>query len=70
MNCGVPSPPTNGSVGNYLHTRKGATVTYQCDDGYIPSTVMTAMCTDTTKWVPLPEIHDCVLFVAGIQLLS
>ncbi len=39
-------------------------VTYQCNEGFRPSVVMTSVCTDTAKWIPIPEEHDCI-FVTG-----
>ena len=56
----------NGFVGNYLHTREGATVTYQCNNGFLPSSTMTAMCANTAKWIPAPEQENCTLFVPGM----
>ncbi len=58
--------PTNGFVGNYSHTREGTTATYQCNDGFRPSTKMTAVCTNASLWVPAPEEQNCVL-VTGIH---
>ena len=66
VNCGVPSPPVNGFLGNIAHTREGATVTFQCSDGYVPSAVMTSTCTSTRLWAPTPENHTCTL-VIGTQ---
>ncbi len=53
--------PTNGFVGNYSHTREGATAAYQCNDGFRPSMEMTAVCTNISLWVPAPEEQNCVL---------
>ena len=61
MNCGDPKSPTNGSVGNYTHTRENATVIYQCDDGFRPSEPMLSICAVNAEWVPQPEIHVCTL---------
>ena len=64
--CLPPRPPANGSVAEYLHTRVGAIITYQCDDGFRPTATMTSICTNTTRWVPTPEQLNCVPYVAGI----
>ncbi len=69
VNCGVPLSPTNGFVGNYSHTREGAIATYKCNDGFRPSIGLTAVCTNTSLWVPSPETHNCVL-VTGIHTSS
>ncbi len=60
VNCGDPSPPANGFVGIYPHTREGATVTYQCNDGFVPSDIMISFCTNTSIWTPTPEQHSCI----------
>ena len=61
VNCLNPSTPGNGSLGNYTHTREGATVTYQCNDGFRPSQQMTSYCLRTGNWTPPPELHVCTL---------
>ncbi len=61
----MPIPPANGYLGNYSHTREGATVTYQCGDEYRPSIVLYSVCADTGLWIPDPEEHNCT-FVIGI----
>ena len=48
-------------LGSYSHSKEGANVTFQCSDGFEPSTVMTATCTDIGVWNPLPEEHNCTL---------
>ena len=64
VDCGVPIPPKDGSVGEYLNTREGSTFTFQCNDGFYPFDVMTAMCTSMERWIPEPALLGCVL--AGI----
>ena len=64
MNCGVPGAPPNGSLGSYPHTREGASVTYQCDIGFRPSTVFTSVCGSNTTWILNPSDHVCT-FVEG-----
>ena len=61
VNCGAPMSPTNGFVGNYSHTREGATAAYQCNDGFRPSLEMISVCTNTSLWGPAPEEQNCVL---------
>ena len=58
VDCSHPQPPTNGSLGEYVKTTKGSNLTFQCNDGYIPSIVMTAICIDGV-WDPPPEEHNC-----------
>ena len=65
VNCGVPVSPSNGSVGNYSHTREGATVTYICDAGFRPSMEFNSTCSNTGCWTPDPEFHNCTLVQGG-----
>ena len=58
VNCGVPMSPTDGSVGNYEHTREGATAVYQCNDGFRPSDPVVSTCTNTAEWKPF---FNCTL---------
>ena len=64
VNCGDPIPPTNGSLGSYVHTREGATVTYWCNDGFRPSAIFPSTCNSTARWTPDPEQHNCT-FIRG-----
>ncbi len=64
VTCDFPTSPINGSVSDYLDNRIGATVTYQCNDGFIPSVEMTAICSnETVSWLPAPDQHVCIFFV-------
>ncbi len=58
VNCGDPMLPAD-AMGTYNHTREGATVIYRCNDGFRPSLVMTATCTNATQW--MPPIVNCTL---------
>ena len=51
VDCGDPMLPAD-AMGTYNYTSEGATVIYQCADGFHPSTVMTTTCTNTAQWVP------------------
>ena len=64
VNCGPPMPPMNGTLISYLHTREGATVSFYCNKGFRPSSIVTSTCTNTTLWIPQPHEHGCV-FVDG-----
>ena len=41
-------------------------MTFQCNEGYVPSAVMTAICNEYGMWVPAPEKHNCT-FVEGMK---
>ena len=56
--CCPPSPPSNGSVNEYLSGSVGAMLTFQCNTGYIPHEQVTSTCLENGSWVPIPQ---CVL---------
>ena len=66
-NCGTPQVPINGRVVHYTNISEGGTVTYQCIEGYIPSTMKTSVCTNQAQWNPDTLEHNCTL-VKGILL--
>lgn len=59
--CGRPIPPTNGYISNYISSRIHNTITFQCDEGYIPSIITSSTCTFGGLWIPPPEEHNCTL---------
>ena len=65
-NCGPPVPPVNGSVSNLTITRVGASITYKCDIGFVPSDLLVSVCRNQALWEPDPAAHNCTL-VEGIQ---
>ena len=67
MNCGDPVAPTNGSLGNFPHTRVGANLTYQCDEGFRPSVPFNSTCDSSAMWIPDPADHKCT-FVSGTEM--
>ena len=64
VNCETPEQPVNGSVsveGQAPHPLRSM-VTYHCDDGFLPTAVMTSTCTDVGgrgEWVPNPAQLMC-----------
>ena len=66
--CNPPTPPNNGSVGNYPNISQngetfiGATVEYQCNELLKPVAVMTSVCSTLGTWYPPPEQLECVPF--------
>ena len=61
VNCWDPMPPVNGALGSYPHTREGSSVTYMCNMGYKPSTILTSTCESSGRWTPAPHEHTCIL---------
>lgn len=59
VDCRAPGPPKNGLLGQYSHTKAGATVEFWCRSGYFPSKRITAVCWDKPQWEPLPQYHRC-----------
>ena len=55
--CDQPLPPMNGSVDN-VTTELGGRITFRCNDGFLPSQVMTAVC-QTTGWSQDPALLEC-----------
>ncbi len=54
----------DGYLGDYTHTREGASLIYQCNEGYRPTAEMTSTCTSTAMWIPAPEELVCT-FITG-----
>ena len=52
VNCGVPRHPGNGTIVNYTSTVEGSVLLYQCNPGFSPVGVMTAMCSTDGRWIP------------------
>ena len=58
----------NGSLEDIVHTREGATVAYQCDNGFQPSQTIISTCMSTALWLPPPEMHMCTLITGLVTL--
>ena len=67
VDCGIPRPPINGNIVQYIGTKVGDIVTYKCNEGYRPSTEMKGTCTMDAMWDPAPERHNCT-FITGMLL--
>ena len=59
VNCRAPSPPADGSIDPYTSTVQGARVTFQCDEGFSPSGLMTSVCQAGGNWEPDPATTVC-----------
>ena len=62
----------NGSVDN-VTTELGGRITFRCNDGFLPSQVMTAVC-QTTGWSQDSALLECFprgtpLIVYALQLI-
>ena len=60
VDCGHPMPPADGFLGDYQSTTEGSNVTYQCDQGFVPSTIFKASCIELGFWFPSPDEHICM----------
>ena len=58
-NCGVPTPPDNGTFVNYTSTVEGSALLYQCNQGFGPVGEMTAVCAANGSWNPDPADVTC-----------
>ena len=63
VNCGVPRPPGNGTIMNYTATLEGSTVFYQCNFGFGPQGVLTAVCTANGSWIPDVTCRELGTFI-------
>ena len=61
VNCGIPLPPSNGSIVSYSGTEVGDSIIYKCHDGFRPSYEMSGTCTMDARWQPAPHEHNCTL---------
>ena len=63
--CGLPPPPSNGSVGFGNQSPpyvQGTTIIFQCDDGLFPNDTMITTCRDMSgrgEWDPNPADLTC-----------
>ena len=60
VSCGDPTPPSNGSIGDYESTVESTEVNYQCDDGLVPGGEMMSICLANGTWIPDPAELECV----------
>ena len=59
--CGPPSPPVNGSVGEWTSSRVGAQVTYSCDTHLVLVGETAATCSlPSLTWLPSSGDVTCV----------
>ena len=58
-NCGVPVLPSNGTIVNSTGTLEGSVIYYQCNPGFVPVDVMSAICTAAGSWSPDPANATC-----------
>lgn len=62
VDCGAPVIPSNVTVSDTSNTTEGATVTFQCEEGLIPSHLITITCTrngNVGQWIPDPASIQC-----------
>ena len=58
-NCGDPTVPTNGSIGEYQNTTEGTVIMFGCDPGFVPAGNTTAVCASDGRWIPDPATLVC-----------
>lgn len=64
VDCGHPTPPENGNLGNYSETAEGANVTFRCNQDFVPVAEMVSICSSDGVWEPAPELHNCTAGIA------
>ena len=67
VDCGPPASPINGYLGNYSSTKEGTNVTFQCNEGYVPTIVRISTCNRYGVWHPAPHEHNCTLTEGNID---
>ena len=74
VNCSLPSEPMNGTIMNYpdLTTNEDSEITFQCDPGFMPATimsatVMSATCNNSGLWSTDPALLMCTQGKCTIQ---
>ena len=60
VDCGTPPPPVKGSLlQSHTNTTEGSVVVFQCELGFVPEGVMTAVCGSESQWTPNPGGVTC-----------
>ena len=55
-------PPVAGDgvvIHNYTTTFEGSSITFTCEDGFLPSDIITATCTGEGHWTTDPATYMC-----------
>ena len=58
--CAPPSPPVNGSVGEWSSSRVGAQVSYSCDIDLVLVGERLATCSPSLQWLPTSDDVMCI----------
>ena len=58
VGCGEPIEPDNGSISRYSSREEGATLTFHCNNGYMPEASMVSTC-QSGSWTPNPASLSC-----------
>ena len=72
VDCGSPSPPTNGAIISQTSTLEGSMITFKCDDGFSPSLAMNFECQPDGNWQPDPAGVVCaasITFTGKLNLM-
>ena len=72
VDCGSPSPLTNGTIISQNGTLEGSRITFECDDGFSPSLAMNSECQPDGNWQPDPAGVVCaasMTFTGKLKLM-
>ena len=61
MDCGIPTPPVNGSIVDFSGAKLGNTVIFKCNEGFRPSAEVNSTCGSDARWHPAPNRYNCTL---------
>ena len=60
LDCGTPIVASGVVIEPFNSTQFDATITFHCDEGLIPQTLIKVVCGSTGVWNPDPAFHLCV----------
>ena len=67
--CMFPSPPHNGAITNFSDAEGVSTITFQCNDGFVPTGQVTSTCLADGSWELDPITLRCAaLNRSGINM--
>ena len=59
VRCNEPVPPKNGQFVSGSRRTEGSEVVFMCNDGFLPSGEISAICRPDMIWVPDPGTFQC-----------
>ena len=57
--CGEPVAGNGVMIQHYTTTFERSSITFTCEDGFLPSDIITSNCTGQGQWSPNPATYMC-----------